>query len=328
MNKAILGGAVILGGVAMTVALVNAGGSSSKAETSVELPTSAPAPAAVPVPTPIASLPMSEPQAWNPRDGMPDREDRGQRTRRGPGGPGGQMGEGIPAEWRERWENMSEEDRARMRQRMERGRRDMEDRMLARFDKDGDGVLSDEERAEMRETLRRERAAEMRGRFEEAFGGPIDLSDAEMAMATRMYFEQYSDQFRELRRQGEEMRRQMMANGEPNEAQMREMRQSMEAAFGEMQRQMQQQMMSQYDLDGDGMLTDIERSQASQAIRDEVNTWALMRRVDTNRDGVIDENEAMNFMSQFDSGGRGADLNRDGSLDAEDFQRFLQLLGR
>lgn len=324
MNKTALIGIVAGVGVAGTLAMVFAGGSST--------PPANLGPNSGPVsPEPVLAQP--EPIAIVTPEAQPEWP-RGEDRRRG--GRGGREGFGGPgADWnspeaRQRMEEwlsrLSPEERAAAEKRFA----DMQKAMLARLDRDGDGVISDAEREEARkerEQREAERRAEMRTRAEHVWGGPVPLSDRELQAAGRMFMEQLSVT------NGEEMRsmwRNADADGDGNvtEAEQQAVRARFDALMNEQMTRMQQDLLSRFDADGDGALSASERDTAAEGVRADIRDAATMRAFDANRDGRIDANELQAFTNSFDAADRNADLNRDGNIDSTDFDRFIQMLQR
>lgn len=201
---------------------------------------------------------------------------------------------------------------------------DMRAEWMARFDKDGDGELNEEERQAAREAMREEREQRRQQFLLDRYDKDGDgvLSDAET-------------------KQMEEDRDRMEAERQAREAEMR------------------QRALDAYDADGDGKLSDAERQAANQQRREwfQQQQQAAMTRFDANGDGDLSQDERMamreamgkafedmRFADQFDSTGDGAvtaadmpayldkfysgdmsaDMNRDGVLDETDLADFQQ----
>lgn len=195
---------------------------------------------------------------------------------------------------------------------------------MARFDKDGDGQLNEEERQAAREAAREEREQRRQQFLLDRYDKDGDgvLSEAET-------------------QEMEAERERMDAEREARQAEMRE------------------RALAAYDTDGDGKLSDEERDAANQQRRDwfQKQQQAAMVRFDANGDGDLSQDERMamreamgkafddmRFADQFDSTGDGivtaadmpayldkfyagdmsADMNRDGVLDETDLADFQQ----
>lgn len=266
------------------------------------------------VPSKVISTPVA------PGDIVEPSRDRGR-------GEFGRRG-GRPGEGRFDMANLTPEQR----ERMEARRKQMEERrqqwMLDRFDADGDGVLSDEERAAMEQMFAERRAkqlAEARNRVNDMFGGEMDFTDEELGQLGRMVM---GDMMRSMRGSREELMKAADADGDGeitgDERQQARamMEQRMEAQF----EKLAERNRERYDIDADGQLNDFEREQAADQIRTQLDQRQTMRRVDGNRNGAIDPDEVIDFMSNFGGDSDRADLNRDGQISSEDLDRFKQLL--
>jgi|GEM_PF-2910222 len=165
-------------------------------------------------------------------------------------------------------------------------------RLLDRFDADGDGMLDESERAALREEEAR-RQAEREQRILDQYDADGDgvLSDAE-----RQAMEEENRRRQEERRQQQEQR-------------MRE-------------------IAAEFDQDGDGDLNADERSDAWQTMRDRREIDAFVRRYDSNGDGQITTTDLNAFLALYQAGDTQADINRDGSLDTLDINSFRDLMGR
>lgn len=165
-------------------------------------------------------------------------------------------------------------------------------RLLDRFDADGDGMLDESERAALRaEEARRQAEREQRILDRYDADGDGALSDAE-----RQAMEE------ENRRRQEERRQQM-------EQRMRE-------------------ISDEFDSDGDGDLNADERSDAWQTMRERREIDSFVRRYDSNGDGQITTADLNAFLASYQAGDDRADVNRDGSLDTLDVNAFRDLMGR
>jgi Ca2+-binding EF-hand superfamily protein len=322
MNKTAVIGILAGVGVAGTLAMVFAGGSNTPPADLGPAPVT-PEPVLA-QPEPIAIV-TPDVQPEGPRGEDRRRGDRGGRE--GWGGPGGDWNSPEARQRMEEWlSRLSPEERAAAEKRMA----DMQKAMLARFDKDGDGVISDAEREEARkerEQREAERRAEMRSRAEQLWGGPVPLTDRELQAAGRIFMEQLSVT------NGEEMRnmwRNADADGDGNvtDAEQQAVRARFETLMNEQMMRMQQDLLARFDADGDGALSDGERDTAAEGVRADIRDASTMRMFDANRDGRIDESELGTFTNSFDSSDQRADLNRDGNIDSTDFDRFIQMLQR
>lgn len=240
----------------------------------------------------------------------------------------GDFGRGRFGEGRFDMANMSPE----MRERMEARRKQMEERrnnwMLERFDANGDGILDDEERAAMEQMFAERRArqlAQTRDRVDTMFGGEMNFTDEELAGLGRMVM---GDMMRSMRGSREEMVKLADANGdgEITGDERQQVRAIMEQRMEAQLELVAQRNLERYDIDADGQLNDYEREQAADQIRAQVDQRQVMRRVDGNRNGLIDPDEIIDYMMNFGGDNERADLNRDGQVSPEDLDRFKRLL--
>ncbi len=226
------------------------------------------------------------------------------------------------------------------------GRGDFAARM-ARFDLDGDGFLSDEERQAMRQTRR----AEMLAEFD--LDGDGELSREERLAARRARFER-SDR-------GQELMRQFDVDGD---GVLDETEQAAMDAFTQAQQEARRaEQLAQFDTNGDGVLSQEER----QVQRDQRQAWWESVRADAtdafdaDGDGVLNIEEQQNainafleqraadrFISRYDVDGDGrmgardydafvndynagdlrADVNRDGVVDLQDLIAYRDMVTR
>ena len=245
-----------------------------------------------------------------------------------------------------------------MRQRMRgwqgnRGRGGL-NRGEARFDLDGDGVLSDDERAAM-EASRMERLQNLRADLEGRLGGTIPVSDEnlqdfanaiqrEQGRAYREIGMQEMNEFLGLEPGATPTREQMMqaredmrqaadldGDGQTTDREMQQFWRTMMQDFQErrgpdVQNQVDQTLITRYDRNGDGALDDTERSILAREIVAELETERLMRVVDVTGDGGIDANESAFFIERFQAGDSSTDINGDGVVDHRDLQMFNNLM--
>lgn len=162
-------------------------------------------------------------------------------------------------------------------ERRERGPRNREE-FMKRFDTDGDGELSDEER----EAVRREYGDRRRG-------------DEQMREIVMRRFDADGD-------------------GELNDAE----RDAVRAEFRRVREEIQARIMPQYDLDGDGELNREERQAAMPAYRAEFERMRAFAVLDEDGSGDINPAELAKAISAVGEGSELMDLNRDGQIDFED----------
>ncbi len=193
--------------------------------------------------------------------------------------------------------------------------------MLERFDEDGDGVLNEEELANMHEWQER-RMSQMRDRLEQAWGGEIPLTNEEMMAYAGV-----------IRRQMGEARREMMQDflAQQGVSSFRDLspeqrRQMGPAMNWETVQNMQRDFINQYDSSGDGTLSAADRERAANDIRDQISTMQNLRLIDLNRDGNISPAEIQHYLDRFNRGDPTADLNGDGVVDVRDLQIFNDVI--
>lgn len=165
-------------------------------------------------------------------------------------------------------------------------------RLLDRFDANGDGMLDESERQAIRDEQAR-REAEREQRLIDRYDADGDgvLSDAERKAAAE-----------DERRRQEERRAQ--------------------------QEQRMREMAAEFDRDGDGDLNADERSDAWQTLRERREIDGFIRQFDSNGDGQITTADLNAFLALYQAGDMKADINRDGSLDTLDINSFRDLMGR
>ena len=203
----------------------------------------------------------------------------------------------------------------------------MERDLLPLWDDDGDGVLSESERSDIRLSLFRDYRGSVRHRFEVFFNGPLGLSDLELALIRKMSMEEALARTGELQSQYERVRLSGQADAVVNEWAIQRELASVESAYLLSASFMPYAVSMRFDVNGDFTLSDSERKEAQRRLRIEVRAWAESRLIDQDRNGQLDEGEAAKYLSNFDAGSLGADLNLNGRLDVEDFQRFLANVG-
>ncbi|MEO1534994.1 MAG: hypothetical protein AAFS11_05480 [Planctomycetota bacterium] len=193
--------------------------------------------------------------------------------------------------------------------------------MLERFDTDGDGELSEAERAGAKETLKAERDAkreQMKARLLERFddNGDGELDEAERAVLRETLGPRMKEQGK--RGQKRHMHKIALERFDANED--GQLDEAEKAAAKAHFQQKKAEMVERFDADGDGTLTGDER----QAAREHVRT---KRQLDANRDGVVDALDAQTITERAVAGERIPDVNNDGVQDAADVAELLQRIG-
>ncbi|MFC4993047.1 EF-hand domain-containing protein [Rubritalea tangerina] len=231
----------------------------------------------------------------------------------------------------------------------ERSRPSRED-LLKRFDADGDGSISEEERRAMREA-RAERAKpgfhgdRERGdwRKRSAHGGRFDkevmerfdkdgdgkLSDEERKEARDAIAKRYGSR-------GDKMQKELLkrfdkdGDGKLSEDERRELRRSWEKrkrGHSEWMEQAKKRFMLQFDEDGDGQLSEEEKAKAKEVIAERMSELKkeLIEKYDLDGDGTLSEEERKTahekekaeMLERFDADG-------DGTLNAEEKQKAME----
>jgi Ca2+-binding EF-hand superfamily protein len=162
-------------------------------------------------------------------------------------------------------------------------------RMLERFDKDGDGELSEEEREEARKVLKsrlgdfgERKRKELIEKFDT--DGDGKLSDAERAQARKAMERRRSQSAEYLKKAKQKMMLKFDADGD-GELSSEEM-QNAKTHFSEKVKGMRADLVAKYDTDGDGKLSEEERKNAHEAEKRK-----QLERFDRDGDGKLSEEE-------------------------------------
>ncbi len=215
----------------------------------------------------------------------------------------------------------------------------------SRFDTDGDGELSDEERRAMREQLR----AEWEARMDK--DGDGEISERERRLARReammsnprgrefaMRFDADGDgelseeEWDAMREWGRERERERLArmverfdldgDGELSEDEEFVADEARRAQF----ERMREEMTAQFDADGDGQLSRDERATARDQMRSAYERRRFRDQYDSGGDGTVDNGDLESFLRKYNDGEMVADVNGDGVLDSSDVERFRDLM--
>lgn len=196
-------------------------------------------------------------------------------------------------------------------------------RLLERFDTDGDGELSDTERAAAKETIQAEREAhraEMKARLLERFddNGDGELDEAERETIREVLGPMIRERAERGRRDDhrrDRARREAMQRFDTNEdGRLDEDERAAAKAHFE---QKKAEVVARFDADGDGELDDAERQAARAHHREK-------RRLDINRDGSVDAADIDAATDRLAAGERVPDLNEDGTSDAADLTLLIE----
>ena len=247
---------------------------------------------------------------------IPDQSDRSGRGGRGGFGPGGDMF----------------------------GR--MED-MVKKYDLDGDGVLSAEERKAMRDAMR----AEFMSQMDLDGDGEISLEERVAASRERIlnsdWGERISSRFDEdgdgvlseselaamdasiMEREQERMARDLERYDTDGDGVLSpEERAVQQQQRDDREERRMQEFAAEFDEDGDGNLNEDERVSAFSTMRERMEVGQFLRRYDTNRDQEIGTTEYETFLSSYEKKEPFADVTRDGEVDAEDIVAFRDFVER
>lgn len=211
---------------------------------------------------------------------------------------------------------------------------------LATFDLDGDGFLSEDERAEMR----RARMASMLERFD--LDGDGELSREERMAARQDRFEQSA--------RGQQLMREfdLDGDGELNE----EEQAAMDAYMDERRQERREEQIAQYDTDGDGELSREERTaqrddfmsdltdefdadgdgqlnideqlEAMNTMRDRREIDRFVDQYDADGDGSMGAGDYTSFLNDYSNGNMRADVNGDGVVNTLDMTAYTEMVSR
>ncbi|MFT5422317.1 MAG: hypothetical protein ACI89L_000074 [Phycisphaerales bacterium] len=184
---------------------------------------------------------------------------------------------------------------------------------LAEFDLDGDGVLNEEEEraARLADLLSNPRGQELAKEFDANGDGILDAAEV-AAMEADM------QRRRDERDQARIARDDLNGDGVVDDIEQeiaREVRRARMEDFRDT-------MTTSYDTDGDGELSPDERSAAFTDLR---SLWEQSRFVsanDSNGDGIVDNLDMSSFIDRFTNQDPSADLNGDGVFDSSDLDEY------
>ena len=238
------------------------------------------------------------------RPGRDGERGRGDRRRR----PGLADAPMAAEDWSERFEEMKKR------------REDF----MARFDTDGDGEISEEEREAIREAFQAQRRERMLERMTERFDadGDGELNDEERLAAEA-----------ELEARDIERRARMVerfdtdGDGQLSDAENQAAREQFTRGRGGAGGGNQwRDAVQRYDQDGDGELNLDESYEAYLDQFDQRTQREFTRRYDDNNDGGIDASDFSTFLEKYNAKDESADVNGDGKLDQRDVERFRDLM--
>ncbi len=188
---------------------------------------------------------------------------------------------------------------------------------MARMDLDGDGEVSDEERrAARREWFKNSRRGrQIASRYD--IDGDGELSDSEMAVM---------EEARRAREQ-ERLDRRIAEFDLDGDGELDDIEESLARDAERAQRQeFMDQLTQRFDSDGDGRLSGDERQDAFSQFRSARERQSFRERYDVAADGSVDNQDFESFLMRYNEGAMSADVNSDGVLDQGDVQAFRDLM--
>lgn len=205
--------------------------------------------------------------------------------------------------------------------------REMHTRAIERFDTDGDGALSETERATAHGAFAEEhpeaaaRAEKMRARFMARWDTDGDgaMSDAEReafrghARAERERF--HADMLRRFDADGD---------GALSDAERREARETHHAKM----RERHEAILAEFDADKDGRLSREEREDARPMLETRFLSQRNMGALDANHDRAIDKAEIARGVELIRDGNPWGDFNGDGAVNEADAAALLERAAR
>ncbi len=238
------------------------------------------------------------------RPGRGGERGRGDRRRR----PGLADAPMAAEDWSERFEEMKKR------------REDF----MARFDTDGDGEISEEEREAIREAFQAQRRERMLERMTERFDadGDGELNDEERLAAEAEL------EARDIERQARMVERfDTDGDGQLSDAENQAAREQFtRGRGGPGGGNPWSDAVQRYDRDGDGELNLDESYEAYLDQFDQRTQREFTRRYDDNNDGGIDASDFSTFLEKYNAKDESADVNGDGKLDQRDVERFRDLM--
>ena len=199
---------------------------------------------------------------------------------------------------------------------------------MDRFDTDGDGEISEEEREAIRDFWRQRREEERERRLVERFdadGDGILNEDERMVAEAEMEARRVERQARMTERFDTD------GDGQLSEAESQAARESFRRGRGGDDRggnpgDRWRRAIEQYDRDGDGELNLDESYDAYLDQFDQRTRREFVRRYDTNDNGGIDASDLNAFMERYKAEDPSTDINGDGRIDERDVERFRDLM--
>lgn len=216
---------------------------------------------------------------------------------------------------------------------------------MSEFDLDGDGSLSEEERQQMRQTMRaamlerfdldgdgelsrEERQAARMARFENSNRGQALMREFDLDGDGVLDAEEQAAMDAAVEEQRQARRDEMMArydldgDGDLSEEErqlQREDRQSQREEF-------MQGMTEEFDADGDGELNIDEQQRAFEVMRERRAIDRFLEQFDVDGDGVMGAADYESFAELYGNGDMAADVNHDGIVNTEDLLAYRDMV--
>lgn len=192
-------------------------------------------------------------------------------------------------------------------------------RMIDRFDLDGDGMVSIEESFEARKEQMMNSRWGQRARNEYDADGDGELNPAEMAAYEQSIEDRFDREYDDILENYD-----LDADGEMSVEETLAMQ---EQQFQE-QRARMDQFTQQFDQDGDGNLNADERIDVRDTMIERREMDSFLRRYDTNKDKEIGTSDYDRFTDAYGKKEPFADVNRDGIFNMDDIVMFRDFAER
>lgn len=219
--------------------------------------------------------------------------------------------------------------------------------MIEKYDLDGDGILSAQERQAMRDAMREEfmSAMDLDG------DGEISLEERVAATRDRILNSDWGERIASrydadgdgilseeeqaamdasiMEREQQRMARDLERYDTDGDGVLsQEERAMQQQRWDERQERRIQEFSAEFDEDGDGNLNADERVSAFSTMQDRMEVGRFLDRYDTNKDREIGTTEYETFLSSYEKKEPFADVTRDGEVDAEDIVAFRDFVER
>lgn len=213
---------------------------------------------------------------------------------------------------------------------------------LERFDIDGDGELSPEERQAAHAAFANERGMRERHRGHEGRRGhgPRGERDGEqMRQRALSLFDHDGDgelsesereeakAFHEARKAEQRAKALERFDADGDGQLSREERRAARDAMRDKMQGKRAEALSEFDADGDGQLSETERQNARAAHKARRDAKLAQLRMDTNKDGVVDQADLPLALDRIARGAPTGDFNNDGVVDQNDADAVMKAIG-